>query len=210
MYKSILITLFLLLLLGSCSSSREQAMRTAVERQMSQYPASTLQDLYKSFFQDNFGPGHMVRDTAAAGRYLDSELAASRNRQEAPYEPTGYKARYYRVSLSIIQEGSMTRDAFFAAFLRSVAQLHPLTPHEWRKEWGRIDRVIKRMNLHLQDEGRDRARIDSLLQQPGDFALHHSEAYNSAYNRHYRIIAHDIFIKEILPYITTPHHTPAP
>ena len=31
-------------------------IKKSVERQLNDYPKSTLQDLYKSFFQDRFGP----------------------------------------------------------------------------------------------------------------------------------------------------------
>lgn len=54
----------------------EQAVRQAVERQMQRYPKSTLKDLYKNFFQDKYGPGHLIGDTAAAGAYLRQELAS--------------------------------------------------------------------------------------------------------------------------------------
>ena len=33
---------------------------TCVRWQMDNYPESRLIDLYKNFFQDKFGPGHMI------------------------------------------------------------------------------------------------------------------------------------------------------
>ena len=42
----------------------------AVEAQLKLYPESRLQDIYKNFYQDMFGPGHMIPDTTAAGNYL--------------------------------------------------------------------------------------------------------------------------------------------
>lgn len=53
----------------------EWRIEVAVRRQMERYPESRLIDYYKNFFQDKFGPGHMVRDTASAGAYLRRELA---------------------------------------------------------------------------------------------------------------------------------------
>lgn len=38
--------------------------------QMKTYPKSTLKDLYKNFFQDKFGPGHIISDTTSAGKFL--------------------------------------------------------------------------------------------------------------------------------------------
>ena len=51
------------------------AMRSSIERQLTTYPESTLQDIYKSFYQEHFGPGHIISDTASARRYLMSELS---------------------------------------------------------------------------------------------------------------------------------------
>ncbi len=51
------------------------AVRSAIERQMATYPESTLQDIYKSFYQEHFGPGHIISDTASARRYLMRELS---------------------------------------------------------------------------------------------------------------------------------------
>lgn len=56
--------------------SFSKAVREAVNRQMKAYPKSTLADLYKNFFQDKFGPGHIIADTSSAGRYLRKELAS--------------------------------------------------------------------------------------------------------------------------------------
>ena len=74
--KSLLLVLFL-----SCSfclfgqSFDTLSIRASIERQMATYPQSTLQDIYKSFYQDRFGPGHMISDTASARNYLMRELS---------------------------------------------------------------------------------------------------------------------------------------
>lgn len=40
-----------------------QAVTKAIEEQMNTYPESTLKDIYKSFFQDAFGPGHLIPES---------------------------------------------------------------------------------------------------------------------------------------------------
>jgi len=47
---------------------------------------------------------------------------------------------------------------------------------------------------------KDLEMIDSYVEK-GDLIMHHSEAFSNAYNPHYRIIARDIFEKEIKPLI---------
>ena len=45
-----------------------EAVAVAVSRQMAACPESRLQDFYKSFFQDRFGPGHTcARDRLWSG-----------------------------------------------------------------------------------------------------------------------------------------------
>lgn len=76
---------FPLLVLLGCQPSPEKA---AVARQMEDYPESRVQDIYKSFCQDNLGPGHLIPDSQSARNYLESELRTFREDLEgAPGHP---------------------------------------------------------------------------------------------------------------------------
>ena len=99
--RKLLIVLTLFCSLSLCGQSLETvSIRAAVERQMKNYPLSTLQDVYKSFYQEYFGPGHMISDTASVRRYLLHELSEM-NGAATPYyyEPTGSQGAYVRVYL---------------------------------------------------------------------------------------------------------------
>ncbi|MBQ4547777.1 MAG: hypothetical protein IJA42_01100 [Bacteroidales bacterium] len=171
-----------------------------MERQLSDYPKSTLQDLYKSFFQDRFGPGHLVNDTSTAGKYLRYELNNSECFHERYYEPTGYENNYYRVNLSVLKDNKISYHKYFDAFLRSVEKIDLDAISEWKEEWSEIESVIISMNLDLENFEEDLEMIHSVLEQ-GKYAVHHSEIYNSEYQPHYRIIEKKIFEEEILPLI---------
>ena len=174
------------------------AVRVAVERMMADYPHSTLQDIYKSFFQDNFGPGHAVPDSARAAAWLHSELEKV-DRLDVPlYEPTGYKGNYYRVSLAAIASGKVQADALLSAFLRSVRAVQPSEVAAWAKKWEQIESVISKMELAFPSYEADAAAIKEMLSK-GHYAVHHSRLYNEHYAPHYRIVAKDIFEKEIQP-----------
>lgn len=175
----------------------ENSIRAAVERQITIYPNSTLRDIYKNFFQDHFGPGHIITDTDAATRYLSLELASCDSFQGPAYESTGYEGRFYRVNLSVVKNGTISYDRFFDAFIRSANTVEPISPDKWRKEWKKIDGVIKSMNLSIENEDEDRLEIDNLLKN-GEFIMHHSNRFNEFYNPHYRIIEKEIFEQEIL------------
>lgn len=180
--------------------SPEQQIREAVERQMQVYPRSTLRDLYKNFFQDRFGPGHIIDDTTSAGAYLREELASHEQFEGAYYEPTGYQGNFYRVNLSIVREGLVDYQTYFDVFVRSVNGIQPVSVEEWKKEWELINSVISEMNLKLDNYSQDSIDIARMLKQ-GKFVMHHSRAFNEAYDLHYRIIDKELFENELLPLI---------
>lgn len=172
----------------------ESAVRQSVTRQMEVYPKSTLKDIYKSFFQDEFGPGHIVSDTTAAGNYLRREMDSYSEITGEIAEPLGWKNNYYRVNLSVIKSG------LFDAFVQSVNSIQPMSVPEWKKEWSRIERIIHSMNLSLPNYKEDKKEILERFKK-GEYVGHHSTIYEDAYTPHYRIMSRDLFDKEIKPYL---------
>ena len=194
----ILIILLLVAPLVDMQAVNKKQVRLAVSRQMQQYPASTLQDIYKNFFQDRFGPGHIVADTARAGAYLREELKQVTGLDVPMYEASVERSAYYRVSLAAIKSGLVSYEVFFSAFIRSVTALPGVDVSDWAKEWASIEKIIRSMSLDLPNYEEDARAIEALLAQ-GYYAVHHSKAYNLHYQPHYRLIEKKIFEKEILP-----------
>lgn len=173
-------------------------VKTAVERIMADYPASTLQDIYKSFFQDKFGPEHIISDTIAARKYLLSELNRTDIDSIVVLEPTGVKGNYIRVGLGAIKSGKVDVSAFLSAFIRSANVADKSVVEQWAGEWAEAVEQIDEMNLNLENYEADKEAISQILQQ-GRYVMHHSSQYRETYNPHYRIIAKEIFETEILP-----------
>ena len=192
-----------MVLLFSCNQANptHAKIRQSVERQLELYPESTLRDLYKNFFQDRFGPGHIIADNTAADRYLRYELNAAEGFEGLDYEPTGYEGRFYRVNLGVIADGRVPYDKYFDAFVRSVNNIKPISIEQWRTEWHEIDSVIMSMGLQLENYSADRAEIKALI-DGGDYVMHHSQRFNDHYQPHYRIIERTIFENEILPLLS--------
>ena len=61
----------------------------------------------------------------------------------------------------------------------------------WKTEWAEILAIIEKEYPDIPDLQQDKARIDELLAS-GQYAYHHSAAYNAAYHPHYRIIASEL------------------
>lgn len=191
----------LLVVATACTGdSTRERIRQSVERQMERYPHSTLRDLYKNYFQDRFGPGHIIADEKAADNYLRYELENAATMEGDDYEPTGYEERFMRVNLSVIADGRVPYDKYLNAFVRSVNGIEPITVEQWREEWKVIDEVINEMNLNLPDYEANRAEIWALLER-GEYVMHHSKLFEQHYDPHYRIIEREIFQREILPLI---------
>ena len=197
-----IVAIMVLTLCVCCQPSdptRERIVRS-VERQLERYPHSTLRDLYKNYFQDRFGPGHIIADEQAADRYLRYELESSVSFEGEDYEPTGYEERFQRVNLGVIADGRVPYENYLSAFVRSVNGIVPITIEQWREEWAVIDEVIAQMRLDLPNYEADRAEIWALI-EGGEYVMHHSELFEQHYEPHYRIIETEIFRREILPLI---------
>ena len=207
MRHHIFVPVFLLFLFLGCQPSSE---KTAIESQLRDYPESRVLDIYKSFCQDNLGPGHLIPNPQSAKNYLMSELETFREdldsaRYDAPgimYYPVGDKGNYVRVDLSVVLDGLVGEEAFLDAFVRSANEGQRLTEEQWVAKWKRIEKIILRDFPGIPDAKEDLETINSYLDK-GELIIHHSEAFSKAYNPHYRIIARDIFEKEIKPRITS-------
>ena len=193
-------TIFLLIVMVSMASSAQEmhrmALRMAVERQFSDYPESTLQDIYKAFYQEHFGPEHMISDIERVGSYLQSELSmmGEEDRSRVYFESIGVEGNYVRVYLDAITDGLITVDQLLQAFVESAnAGNEPVT--DWATKWEAIVEVIDEIKPGFGAEEREQLRQASLNNQ----AVHHSTIYAATYHPHYRIVERSIFEQTIAP-----------
>lgn len=183
----------------------EDTIRKALEYQRLNYPASQYRDVYKNFMQDYFGPGHILNDTTATGKYLRYELSTTENFDGPDFEPTGFQGNFYRVNIKFLKDNTIPYDVFFDAFVESVQGIVPPEPEEWMKTWSLIDSQIKAIGWKFENEEEDRKQLSEQFKE-GDFIVHHSDNYNNSVNFHYRIISKDRFDKIIRPYIEASKH----
>ena len=175
------------------------AVRHAVEWQLASYPASTMQDVYKNFYQEHFGPEHMISDVEVVRDYLSSELGMSCDDAcRLYYEPIGMEGNYVRVHLSAVRDGLITASQLLDAFVFS-AKATSGSQVPWHDKWQAIVGVIKGMDVKIAGD-------DQLLEQLekaslNNQAVHHSHAFNDGYHPHYRIVERGIFERELKPLI---------
>ena len=174
------------------------SIRTAIEQQLAVCPESTLQDIYKSFYQDRFGPGHIISDTASARSYLMRELSEMGETSAIHYEPTGSEGRFVRVHLSAVADGLITADQLLDAFVRSANMVQE-TETDWETEWSSIVDIITKHGIQVNGIKEDAPSLEKASRNHQ--AVHHSRVYNNIYHPHYRIVERAIFEKELMPLI---------
>ena len=172
------------------------AMRSAIERQLVTYPESTLQDIYKSFYQEHFGPGHIISDTASARRYLMRELSEMGKTQSPYFEPTGSQGDYVRVYLSAVADNLITAEQLLDTFVRS-ANLWQEPAVSWLEKWETIVSIIQANKMEIEGFETNLPLLTEAARN--NQAVHHSRRYNEAYHPHYRIVERSIFEIELKP-----------
>ena len=172
------------------------AVRSSIERQLATYPESTLQDIYKTFYQEHFGPGHIISDTASARRYLMRELSEVGKTQSPYFEPTGSQGDYVRVYLSAVSDSLITAEQLLDALIRSANSWQEPSVN-WMEKWGTIVSVIQANKMEIEGFEADLPLLNEAARN--NQAVHHSRRYNEVYHPHYRIVERSIFEQELKP-----------
>lgn len=199
-YTLILLLATLFLSCGNAADNKHTAIENAVRRMSHQYPAATLRDMYKSFFQDYFGVAHMLAERDKVKGYIEYELATADTLDAAYYEPCGWRGNFVRVNLAAVRDGHISIDELTDAFMASVAYSRNEVTHEWLCEWESIMRAIRVVSGDMIAFREDSTALATML-AAGKYVVHHSETYSRLYHPHYRIVHKSIFEERILPHL---------
>lgn len=184
--SGIIVVVLTIMLLQSCHQPDKDILR-AVNGQLKRYPESSLQDIYKSFFQDEFGPGHLLDDSAGARQYLEYELSGMTSSGNHSAEMCGAGKNFVRVPLDLVKDSLISESSLFNAFLESASSFRLPDAESWKKKWNGIVDVIEGMNLNLPNFEEDKKALSDMLGK-GETAVHHSRNYEGFYKPHYRIV----------------------
>ncbi|MDR1347031.1 MAG: hypothetical protein LBJ63_01175 [Prevotellaceae bacterium] len=194
MKHQILTSFFMLLSLASCKITVEQKIKQAISHQIERYPNSTLQDIYKNFYQDYFGTEHAIPDKKAVEEYLLYELSVMQDvNYDTIIEKTGWRNNFVRVPLSLVKCGKISADELLLAFVESAVKVDTETADNWIAEWNVIVKILEEMHLDIEGFDNDKREIAELLIENPKMALHHSKKFNNSYHPHYRIVEKTIY-----------------
>lgn len=152
------------------------------------YPAMEPTDAVKLIYQNEFGGGHMIRDTESCLAYLRREYAMTQHDPSHPVlEEIGNDI--VRVHLQALPEDRV--EELGLAFIRSAA-IRQGSADDFRKKLDVLRRLCAdgQMPFDLQ-------RLDAYLkeyEQAGFPAVSHSDAYRQAYHPAYRIVKKTEFV----------------
>lgn len=166
----------------------------AVDYLANAYPEAQLRDIYKSFYQDNFGPGHLLGDTIAAKKYFMEELNDTTSWGGPIFEFTGEGNNFVRLNMDLVRNGQIPADEYFNAFFNSLGRVNKPADEVWISKWNEIFGIINQRGYTFPNEKEDIEFIREKIETQ-NFPIHHSDNFNEKYNFHYRIISLPEFIK---------------
>ncbi len=175
----------------SCSKPEDKVDKF-VRNEFALFPESHFVDIYKSFFQDAYGPGHIIPDTLHAGKYVDEELLAESWPDTLLWQATGALHDYYRINLVLVKKGIIPRDTLLLAMVRSARLARKPAITGFKKEVDEIYRIVTKIRPGLPDLEKDYQAICEQLDK-GEVMMHHSDHYLQTYQRRYRIIHRTVF-----------------
>lgn len=173
------------MLMFSCEN--DSAIRKMCQDIHNQYPLATLQDIYKTCYQDFFGAEHLMNDTAAARYFINYELERCKDTDLSSMpkrEPTGFRHRFARINFSNIIEGEMTEEQLVMMFIDAAVKDNAYGD-DWLSEWLLIEKIALEVNPDWRDE---ELQLELIEAARGGNAVCHSDAFRNNYNPHYRIV----------------------
>ena len=196
-------TIILLIVIAAVCQSHSQTTdrwqaEYLVKKQFAMYPNSTLQDLYKTCFQDVFGAEHLASDTQKVIQYIQYELSQPFYPCYPLYEYCGLNGNYVRVNISAVGNGYITDSLLASCFIRSSHAEKKVTLEQWAEIWHEISHYIHDIKPDIENFKQDDEYIFRLIDS-GQYAWVHSRLYRDTYMPHYRIVTREIFENEIYP-----------
>lgn len=187
----IIVIILLFFIFTSCDN-HDSGVVQFVDSELELFPEARLTDIYKSFFQDAYGPDHLIPDTVHAGMYLNRELAHEEWPDTLKFQATGTGHDYIRINLLLIKNGTIPRDTLLLAMVKSAPLARNPDIEDFRKEWEKVLTYIEKEYPDIANFQTDKQVINETL-DAGNVVIHHSDHYNQTYKRRYRIIHKSVF-----------------
>ena len=158
---------------------------------LERHPEAGAADVYKFLHQGVFGPGHMIPDRTAAGRFLDAEIETLEpvDRDEPLCEGLGGSPAMVRIHLRPFREAGFDVEVLIGLFVQSANQItgDPEVMNRALLDATRWLESVEQTGLA------DELEILRREYEPQGFpALHHSDRFRTAHDPAYRVVLRDL------------------
>ena len=178
--------------------------RQVLSDYLRRFPEAQLQDVYKLCFQDIYGPGHIIKDSASCVQYIirEMEQVDTADTRYPDYEYAGVEGNYVRVNIKVLKQGRFDLGRFVQLLMLSARQEKPMPIYDWRGQWQRLQTMLGTFQPRPHNFEADASLLQQMFDR-GEYVFHHSTRFNQAYGPHYRLIRRDLFEQELLPVLQT-------
>ena len=167
-----------------------------IQSQLSRYPLSQIEDLYKLTHQAALGSEHAVEDRKAARAWMFRELEEMVNISTDPlFDEISPDGQIVRIHLKPFIDSGGEPEILLEAFIQTANEFMG-SIEKLIQNWRSIERLADSSEINFQAE--ELRRYFSLMDSAGYPAVHHSLQYQNAYHPHYRVISRE-FVHQIIP-----------
>jgi hypothetical protein len=176
---------------GDAADDNAGELLAFIQEFHSRYPRSQIQDLYKTLYQDAFGPGHIITSWERVKTGIEHEIEQMTESDDGGLtERCGPSGRMLRINLrSALSQGYEVEDIVIM-MRESVDRLQPDTL-AFLKQWDEARKLGEAGVLPWTPS--EIEALDATLGPSGLQVMHHSEIYVKNYAPAYRIVLTDVF-----------------
>jgi hypothetical protein len=167
----------------------DERLHALIQMHMARYPQFEVMDVYKLLHQATFGPGHLIASKKAAREWLDSECEQLTPSTDEPLNesihPDGLIVRLH-LRPYLAHEGKTK--LLLEALIRSAEQVQG-DQDLMARRWALFEEGCQPGGVYAARFDPQEVRLFGRTRRQEQWpAMHHSPAYQTAYQPHYRVL----------------------
>ena len=164
--------------------------------QLSRYPLSQIEDLYKLTHQAALGSEHAVEDLKAARVWMFQELEEMVNISTDPFfDEISPNGQIVRIHLKPFIDSGGKPEILLEAFMQTANEFKG-SIEKLKQNWRSIESLAESNDLNFKAE--ELRSYIFLMDSLGFPPVHHSLIYRDAYLPHYRVVSRE-YLHQIVP-----------
>ncbi len=175
------------------------SIKKIIREQLKIYPSMQIEDVYKLLYQSALGSEHAVKDTSAARKWMENEIAnLSFARSDSLVENISPDGRIVRVNLRPYLKKNYDPKVLLATFIK--------TAEEFKGSKDTLENYLD-ATVEMAEKGELKLNVNEMkkyfekMKRDNYPAVHHSKKYASLYSPAYRVV--DI---KYIPFLKDDHH----